>query len=390
MLVYINNKETNMNKLLKEWGSILGQTAIIVAIVLLSILPASCRVTAEGIHIIGGDYTAPVLERVSVVDGQTLEVAFSEAVTITDVVISPQIEDLSNSEIHSKNVNLSAALASASGANGRLDVEMHQSEDGKLFTFNFVEPTKVGKTYEIFGRVHDSIGNSLVFCVPFTGFNSKVAKIIMTEAQVKYTKATLKTGTVYRSEFVVLFALTDGNLAGIELVSASDGEDKKYVFPAIDVKKGQTFVVHLRTAGEGCVNETDDFNAATAEYSNPGILDLWSENTTARFNDATDIIFLRNTVDDTIMDGVMYAAEEAEEWKPAVAEVAAQLVAAGIYDSAEIVNATCSKGLSPKKSLQRVNAGAIKAAVENEEEVEWPVMSDGGSWKVGEGVAIVN
>ncbi len=82
-----------MNKLLKEWGSILGQTAIIVAIVSLSILPASCRVTAEGIHIIGGDYTAPVLERVSVVDGQTLEVAFSEAVTITDVVISPQIED---------------------------------------------------------------------------------------------------------------------------------------------------------------------------------------------------------------------------------------------------------------------------------------------------------
>lgn len=368
-----------------------AETAGLVAIVMCSVFPFSCRISQEGIQVIGGDYASPVLENMTVINDSTLQMSFSESVTLSNVVVSPVIEGISNSDKHSRTENLSQALAAASGANGKLNVNIDRSEDGKRFTFHFEQNTQVGKAYEVFGTVHDNIGNSLTFCAPFTGYNNRIPQLIMTEAQIKYTKAVLKTGTAWRSEFIEFLALTDGNLAGIEFVSASDGESKVYCMPPVEVTRGQIFVVHLRTAGEGCIDEsgagentTADFNAAFAEFSTAGIMDLWSDNTTARLNDTADVLIVRNSVDGSIMDALMYATDDLTEWKPAVEEYAYLVEQAGIYDSEDISNSCSSSGTSPKKSLQRCAAAEIYETVVSGGEVDYPVSVTPDSWVVGE------
>ena len=264
-----------------------------------------------------------------------------------------------------------------------LDTTVSESEDKKTVTFTFKDKTAIGRTYEVFGTVEDDIGNTLTFCVPFVGYNSTVPKIIMTELQIKYQKATSKGNVIYRGEYVEFLALESGNLAGLELISAADGDEKKFVFPAIEVNQGEIFLVHLRTIGEGCYNELeDDLNLATAPHSKDGVRDLWSESTVAHFNDSSDIILLRNTVDGSIMDGVMYAAAEASEWKSSVAESAVAISDAGLYGTSDIENASCSKGCTTLKSLTRVDAlGLLELAMENEE-FDYPVPVDENSWIV--------
>jgi len=358
------------------------QTVFLVAVTLFAVVPFSCKVTTEGIEIIGGDYSAPSIEEVNVIDDKTVMMVFSEAVTVSDVVVSPVLPGVSDSDVHSETVELSPAIAAATGQFGSISTVVQNSEDGKNVTFLLQEGTAIGKSYEVYGTVEDNIGNSLTFCVPFTGYNSKVPKLLMTEAQIKYAKATVKNETQYRGEFIEFLAVEEGNLAGLELISAADGDSKKYSFPAVEVKKGEVILVHFRTIGEGCVNEDgEDLDLATAPHSAAGIRDLWSESTASHFNDSTDVIILRNTVDGSIMDALMYSVPEASEWKPAVGEGALEVYNSGIYASCEIASANNSKGVSPLKSLTRLNGSEIRQSVLNGEEVEWPVTGD-NSWEV--------
>ena len=372
-------------RVFSEIAVIACQTVLLVSIAVFSVFPISCTVTAEGIDIIGGDYTAPVLESVTVLDEVTLELKFSESVSLTDVVISPVIDGVSNSNRSSSNEKLSVALAAASGERGKIQAEMQVLENKTRFIFTFAENMKVGMQYEIFGVVHDSIGNSLTFCAPFVGFNGEVPKIIMTELQVKYQKSTSSKGVVtYKGEFVEFLALSDGNLAGLELVSASDGEGKKYEFPPVEVTKGQIFLVHLRTVGDGCVDERENLDEATAVYSKSGVLDLWSDSTVARLHDTTDVVILRNGVDGYILDAVMYAGTDVTEWKASIVDYAFSVCDTGIYETEDIANASISKGVTVNKSLNRVNSSEIYEQVMSGDAIEYPVMVTNESWVVKE------
>lgn len=375
-------KEMTKQKL-TELCFILIQTVLIVGVVLLAVIPFSCKVTTEGIDIIGGDYSAPVFEGLDVIDERTVRMSFSEAVTMRNIVVTPFVPGVSDSSRHSASLELSPSLAAAAGEYGKIDVQVYKSEDGRLLTVALNQNTVVGKSYEIFGTVNDAIGNTLTFCVPFVGFNASVPKIIMTEIQIKYQKGTSKGNTVYRGEYVELLALEDGNLAGLEIISAADGEEKKYVFPAIDVSRGEIILVHFRTIGDGCINEDgENLNLAYAPHSQDGIRDLWSESTVAHFNDASDIILLRNTIDGTIIDGIMYAEPGALEWKSSVAGMAVEIAEAGIYNSADISSATSSKGCTTLKSLTRVDSQAILELAMSDEDYEFPVPCDEDSWVV--------
>ena len=178
-------------------------------------------------------------------------------------------------------------------------------------------------------------------------------------------------------------ALEDGNLSGLELLSASDGEEKKFVFPAIDVKKGEIILVHPRTKEGGCINEDgDDLNLATAPHSKDGVRDLWSENLGSRYNDSTDVIYLRNSVDNSVMDVLLYAAEGSEEWKSNVQEIVNLVYGAGLCNSSEISAAVVSKGVSPLKSLTRLNAPEIFEKVMNGEEIDFPLVFEASDWAV--------
>ena len=364
---------------------LLLQTFVLTAVTLLCVIPFSCRVSEEGIIFVGGDYVSPVLEDVSVIDERRVNLTFSEKVKLRSFVVSEQLDEISDSSEHSQTAELSPALKAASGAYGKVESECTVSEDGCTITCCAADSYEVGKSYEIFGTVEDKAGNSLTYCVPFSGFNSRVPKLIMTEVQIKYAKGSDKGKTIYRGEFVELLALSDGNLAGLELEGGADGEAKKYVFPAVEVTKGEVLLLHLRTVGDGCFNETDDnLNAATAPHSAKQIRDLWSENTGARFNDDSDILILKDSISGTLLDAFMYATEDAAEWKKGPAALVKLVAESGIYESGSINEAAVNYKTSPLKSFTRLDAAELRTALLNGQELEYPVKASADNWTVRE------
>ena len=378
-------KNIKESKSFRELLLMLFQTFLLVTLTLLCVLPFSCRVSEEGIIFVGGDYVCPVLEEVQVLDESTVTMTFSEKIKLKSFTVSEKIKELSDSSEHSDTLELSPALKAASGGYGRVETEGSLSEDGCTVIYKAVDSYEVGKAYEIFGTVEDKAGNSLTYCVPFSGFNSCVPQLIITEVQIKGAKGSQNGNPIFRGEFVEFLALTDGNLAGLELVGGADGEAKKYLFPPVPVSKGEVFLVHLRTYGDGCVNELEeDLNAATAPHSAKGIRDLWSENTAARLNDSSDVIILRNSISDKLLDAFMYAVEDEVEWKKGRSELARAAVEAGIYSTGDISEAVLNVKTSPLKSFSRLDANDIRSLALSGQPYEYPVRAAVDNWVVKE------
>ena len=326
----------------------IAQIIMITGITVFAVMPFSCKVTPEGVQIVGGDYASPVMEGIEVLDETSLEITFSEKVKVTGAVLSPFIEGLSDSYVHSPTQELSPALRAASGEYGKIPVTIEPKEDGKRILFVFEKPTVIGKSYELFAVVEDMIGNSLTFTAKFSGYNSRVPKVIMTEVQIKYESKSSKT------EFIEFLALSDGNLGGLRVYSAANGVEKAYEFPPVEVKKGEIFIVHLKTFGEGCLSEEgEDLNLASQLYSVNGVRDLWSANTESRLNKTSDVIILENKTSGKILDGMMYRGKDAEEWNSKVLLGATQLYDAGIWNSYDIEDAVLNL-TGTTKSFQRV------------------------------------
>ena len=367
---------------LKEFLILAAQTLILVLVTLFCVAPISCKLTEEGIRFVGGDYVAPSIEMVEVIDERTVQMNFSEGIKISSVVVSKMVEEISDSMEHSGTESLSPAIAAAGGEFGTVDVATSVSEDGTAVTFSMKEDCEIGQAYEIYGVVEDKTGNTLSFCVPFTGYNSRLPNVVMTELLVKYGSGTVKKETVYRCEFVELLALTDGNLAGLEIVSGSDGEKKKYQIPPVEVKAGEVVVVHLRSVGEGCITETENLNESTGQHSAKNCRDIWSSNEGSCLNDKSDVVILRNGPDGAIMDAFMYAEDGAEAWKKGCQSFAESVAEAGIYSSSDISEASSSRGVSPLQSFQRKNAASLKEAALAGTLEEYPLANNSEFWKI--------
>lgn len=103
------------------------------------------------------------------------------------------------------------------------------------------------------------------------------------------------------------------------LVQAT-GIPSLFSFPDVEIKKGEIVIVHLRSAGRGCISELDDnLNLSSATYSVDGIRDIWSGNKDgSRFNDNADIILIRNPATGVIIDALPYAKSTYETWQQTV------------------------------------------------------------------------
>lgn len=370
---------------LKEIGIILGQAAFLTLITLFAVSPVGCKVTTEGIKILEGDYSPPLLQKFTVLDESSLEMIFSENVSLSGCIVSPVLEGISDSDEHSMDQSLSAALAAAAGLEGSIPVSTVNVEKNVIL-LKLEHSTEIGNKYELYGVVKDDGGNSLTFCIPFTGFNARQAKIIMTEIQsesVSSQRATEKTAGIYRNEFIEFLSLSDGNLAGLELCSSYDGEEKKYFFPAVEVKAGEVFVVHLRNRGNGCISElTDNLSEATSSYTSPEIRDLWSEQTATVLGNKTDIILLRDSASEKILDAIMYRADTVEEWSKTYTSFVQLMNECSIYPSGDIENAFVTTGLTATKTIFRQTALALQQQVLSGEEIEYPVPAGDNDWVV--------
>ena len=371
---------------LKEKLLVVGEALLIAGITVVAVLPVSCKITEQGIKIVGGDYVPPVLNNFVVSDEKTVVLEFSEKVEVSGFVVAKVVDDLFSSQEHSDNLDLSPALERASGVYGTVACSVTYEDQAVKFVLD--EQMEIGQGYELYTKVKDSAGNTLTLAVPFSGYNSCVPELMITELQTESVSSqnkAEKTAGTYRNEYVELLVLKSGNLAGLELCSGYDGETKKYLFPAVEVTAGEIIVVHMRARGNGCISEEgDDLALATSSYTSPQIRDLWIELETTTLGNKTDIIILRNRADHRLLDAVMFRASTVEAWNKTMIDYSQLLDGAGIYSSGDIEEAFITDLLTTTKTLHRTNAAEYRDAVLSEEPLEFPVQSSSDFWTVAD------
>lgn len=312
---------------------ILLKAFIISAVVLAACGPISCRATEEGIIIVDDSYSCPKIEDFYVTGENSARIVFDQKVEFKGFSLNPAVSI------------------------ERFNVESSESEKSLcLVDVVFSENLQIGEKYSLYGEVSDKTGNSLTFSLPLVGFNGRIPDAEITEVHPKYTSGTNSSGKYYKCEFIELRILSDGNLSGLELYSAYDGEAKKYVFPILDVSRGEVIIVHLRKKDETAVNETgSDLSLSKSKYSCDNARDLWAENESARLGDDMDVILLRNSGNGSVIDCVCYADEAALEWKSEEMKNAAELaVESGKWNDSSIVGAVRFSKLTASKSIERI------------------------------------
>ena len=363
------------------------QTVLISGITVAAVIPAGCKITESGIEIVGGDFCPPVLKNVNVINEKSVSVEFSKSVQLITSVVSPVLQEIPEN----LNCELNVKIAAASGKFGSIDSVAVPSADNKILTFNLESETVTGNNYEILGLVKDSAGNSLTFSVPFTGYNSKIPDIIFTEIHTGLSSQNSeeKTKNIRRSEYIRFMALSDGNLAGLELCSGVYGEAKKYVFPAVEVHKGEVFVFHPRSALDGCISEEgEELNLAFAPFCDDSVRDLWGSATSRTIGEKTDILVIKNAVSEKIIDAVMYCEQGITEWSEKLkTDFSLNPDILEIYEKttptfAIVTNATSGNKLTPSYSLVRSDFSEIYEKLKTTDTITTPLKVTQNTWKI--------
>ncbi len=272
-------------------------TFAITFLVLAIISPTGCKSSSEGLQILEGDFTVPTLEDVKIASDRQIQLYFS------------------------KEINLGSCTVCNSENSEKISSSISYTENNTCACVNLENPTEIGLSYILEGEVKDANENTLTFSIPFTGYNSRLPLIIFSEV---LNAADSSTG---HYEFVEFYVLKSGNTAGLEFISAGDGEAKKYTFPTIEVSEGEYIVLHLRvptdSEGEfitdGRVNELEeDLTLSYALDSLNTARDLWVLNSSARIS-PSDVLLLQNSADSSVMDAVLFALSSATSWKTSYA-----------------------------------------------------------------------
>lgn len=339
-----------------------------------SIFFASCKMTAEGIISVSDNVKTPVLLEFSQKSVDSLSLYFSKEVELSDLEVRSGNMSAVGELIFSGE-QIKVEPVGSHGEKQVLDLKVeNQARDVENQGFQiqviFTEIQKLyaGESYIFSGVAHDQEGNSLSFQVPFNGFNERVAGVVLSEVRTEASNADKENAKI---EYVELYVHTPGNLAGISLSSAID--EKKYgeyVFPQVEVKKGEYILVHFRTAEEykgRCIDETDsNLNASTAPDSCSDVRDFWVSGTSARLG-KDDAIVLRQRSPGSLMDVLLYARSDISETaRKTLIPVAQELVVEGGWSGgADISSWVVSDGLSTTKILARQNIAQIQKAAED-------------------------
>lgn len=333
-----------LNQFVKKLAQMIFVSAGLLFAVTFSVCPMSCRSSVESLELLSGDFSVPNITKFCAMSSNSARLDFSREVELknTELFLSDEISSLGN-------------------------VECKYEEKSVLLEFQ--NETAIGIDYKVEGMAFDSAGNSLTFSVPFKGFNNNPAKVIITELRNSYGTKTIKETKekVHRSEFVELYVLKGGNLSGLEVISAANGDKTKFTLPAVEVNEGDYVTMHMRMIiaegldGEGMNNEFgDNLMLSKHEDSCDTARDLWSECTKKPFA-ASDIVVLRDSNTSEILDAVVFAKSDCAEWKKGISDFASIVSESGIWQGgACLENAICCDNISPTRSLSRQN---LKEAV---------------------------
>ena len=260
-------------------------TVVISVLTLCAVSPLSCAISKDGITLITCE-TVPELISFSADSASCLSFCFD------------------------RNIQLDHLRVCELGGDGTIlpcECNSDVFEAAKLV--RLLEPTVTGRQYTVEGVVNDMNANSLLFSIGFKGFNDDMAEILICEIRNAYSSKTSQ------YEYVKFYCMKGGNLSGYEFFTAGDGEEKKFIFPAIKVSKGEYVTIHLRKmldsegnyAQKGMIDEINGNKTSSyAVDSSDRSWDFWIDNQKSRIS-PSDIIILRNTADGRITDAVLLA-----------------------------------------------------------------------------------
>lgn len=318
-------------------------------------LPLSCRLTEEGLTVVEGEETVPKIASYSVESESVISLYFTSSVHLEKIGVK---DDLGN-EFAGKTFYL---------------------DDGRKISYELENAIEAGEKYFLDGVAVDTKGNSLEFSLPFVGFNQNPARLVLGEIRSEYVSSSKKI------EFVELVVLKGGNLAGLEIVTGSDGEEKKFVFPKINVARGDFLTVHFRTLEEETsINELEDnILISKSTDSCDTARDFWVSGTESRIS-KSDVIVLRDSCRDFIMDAVVFSESGKTSWYKAFQKnLALASFEKGVWlggDSPEY--AAVSDGATATRTLCRLNLDEIfKNWQEENVTPETIIPSSSSEWAV--------
>ncbi|WP_407428591.1 hypothetical protein [Treponema sp.] len=330
--------------------------AIITSAVLAIVSPVSCRLTDEGIEIFPGDSQSPEIEKFSVISNKSVEILCSEKIIFDNIkvvsgnsIILDEQSDCNQCELY--------AVADC----------INYDEQGLCAEILFSESTIIGEPYTISGIVYDTSGNSLEFSRTFYGYNENPAKLIFSEIRSKNSTA--------KVEFIEFYVLKSGNLSGLEVSSAVKGEENAYIFPVIDVKKGEFITLHghiIEKLASGAKNELgSDLTLSTAAESCSLARDLWNNSESAFFGN-NDVLVLKDFNTGSFKDAVLMCPSSSSKWYRTQEKVYAdEAYECGIWTSgADVANAVDTETANALgRSVSRQNISELAARYPDEETV---------------------
>ncbi|MCR4940501.1 MAG: hypothetical protein K5930_10420 [Treponemataceae bacterium] len=349
----------------------LGEIAIIAGTVSALCFPvtaASCRVSPEGVTIIGGDYVSPKLLDFVVTGRDSLKLVFTDEIQLNSMYISPSSADASAFEASRIDMNI-------------LDIEKTNVDEGVEYKLIMPEKTVSGKEYVLFAEAEDSKGNTLSFSSAFYGYNELVPKLILSEVRTEASKP--------KPEFVEFYCLSEGNTGGMVIEMVYKSASFKYTFPPAYVHAGEYIVLHLRSYDDqkaSCLDETESdvlsLSSSSAADSCPNARDFWCPENNKVIG-KTSVFLLWERSRGRMIDALLIAESEKESWPSAAAGDAAQkAVLADVWiDGPSVTDAVCSDKVTATRTVSRQNIAEIADSLPDPDFI-WPVPVSASDWIV--------
>ena len=357
---------------------------LLLSAVSLASVAASCRFEDGRFTVLTGSYTPPVLESFTLTGENTAFLCFSRKVEFTSLEYAraapgeePQFRDVQFLDVPADTADVPADTAAGKTADD-------SANRTARYRLHFPEPARIGSEYLLRGAVKDAGKNTLEFSLAFIGYNERVSAAVFSEAGPVHSLSS-KNPEKAKAEFIELYILEDGNIGGMVIQSAHDGELADFVLPAAEVKAGDYLTVHLRVLGEKAVSETGtDLALSSTVYSWPESRDIWNEkadNTKTRLG-ADDVLLLRERQGGKLVDALLYSPSDKSAWsKDLMNAYAREAFESGIWLGGTLPScALRSDGVTAVRTLSRLNVRQIAARFAQGERAPFAVSS--ADWKV--------
>ena len=272
--------------------------AVIAAGAALCVCHASCQLTSQGIQALNAE-ESPQITGVSILNASSIEVGFTKPVTVQRASVSRlEAGERAALDMTAQNPILARAV---------------MSQGGTVAVYIFEREAELGERYQLFSEIKDARGNSLTFALPFDGFNERLPYCVLAEVQPKGSSSKSEGD---ESPYVIIRALEDGNLFGLELFCAK--KQRTYALPKVEVKAGEEVTLHLRNTKDidACKSELgSDLALAKTRRSSNSKRDIFFEQGVP-LDEANDVILLRQRNSNKAVDALSYftTKDNATDW----------------------------------------------------------------------------